>query len=407
MANSNQQLGRQFLREIEEITFTVEPSSHRIDLIDTGTLLNSSFDSRWFVQRLLVHGQPAIMGGAKKVLKTSLLVDLAVSVASGRNFLNHFPIPQRARVAMLSGESGAATIQETIRRVCASKMIEDPDDLPAFWGFVLPRLSWADDLNALAKAISDNGIELMLLDPLYLALLAGNTSGQASNLFDMGPILADATAACLEAGATPIFAHHNTKSAGRSFEPPELEDMAFAGVQEFARQWILLGRREKYEPGTGEHRLWINVGGSAGHSGCWAVDVDEGRLEDDFSGRTWNVAVRSATEERETTRAERDRGRRQRETEQEAENYEQMLQALRRYPAGETYSVLRDSAGLGTCARAILDALVDRGAVERTTVVKGGGAAGSRPYDGYRLVVPSADPELDGAEIGGEDEDAD
>jgi hypothetical protein len=37
--------------------------------------------------------------------------------------------------------------------------------------------------------------------------------------------------------------------------------------------------------------LRIRIGGSAGFNNLWAVDIDEGKLDEDFNGRKWIVTV--------------------------------------------------------------------------------------------------------------------
>lgn len=260
-----------------------------------------TFPREWLIRHILTLGQPTIIGGPRKALKTTTCVDLAISIATATRFLGEFDVPRPRRVLFLSGESGDATIQETARRVCKARDL-DFDDLEGriFWGFKLPQLSDQGDMDELASYIRDHEIEVVIVDPLYLCLLSGNSKLDPANLFDVGPLLARITATCLEAGATPLLVHHLRKNRDNPDSPPELEDLAFAGVQEFARQWILIGRREAYEPGTGDHKLWLNVGGSAGHSGSWALNVAEGIVDDDFSGRDWNVSILRASEARAT-----------------------------------------------------------------------------------------------------------
>ena len=82
-------------------------------------------------------------------------------------------------------------------------------------------------------------------------------------------------------------------------------------------------------PGTGEHKLWLNVGGSAGHSSLWALDVDEGP-----SGqpRHWKVTLSTPSEACEENEAKKAVPLRER-----------ILEAAGTFPDGE-FDVILDTA---------------------------------------------------------------
>jgi hypothetical protein len=272
-------------------------SEYAFDAIDSAKFFTTNFSLEWLIERIAVAGQPAVIGGPKKALKTSIAADLAIALAAPTPFLGRFLVQKRCRVLFISGESGEAVLQETARRICRKRGIE-PKDLNVFWSFRLPQICNPLDRAALLQGLVRLGVDVVFIDPLYLCLLTGADAREveAGNLFHVGPILSDICRVCLDAGATPFFLHHARKNLAKPFDPLDLEDLSFAGVQEFARQWLLVSRRAAYVPGTGSHRLWLSAGGSAGHGGCWALDVEEGTLHDDFTGRRWEVTVHTLDE---------------------------------------------------------------------------------------------------------------
>ena len=389
-----QHLGKQFSKLVTEASMIVElRSGERIAFIDSERFATQNYPQNWLVRNVLVENQPVVVGGPRKSLKTSIILDLAVSVATERKFLGHFPVPKKRRVGVLCGESGPATLQETFFRICKTKGINDPKSVDIHWSFKLPQLSRDEDLADLQEQIEASSIEVVILDPLYLCLLSGNPDLQAQNMFHMGPLLARIAEACLTAGATPILLHHTKKGSAMPakgtnyrFEPPDLEDLAYAGVQEFARQWMLIGRREKYEPGTGRHQLWFNVGGSAGHNGLWGVDVNEGMQGADFGGRRWDVQVRTATEQFDEIAKEKSQKSAEAKRHKDEPARKLLLGILREHREGETQTAIAEAADVGKgLAKRLLDAMVREGTVERCSVEKRAGRS-SKTHPAFRLV---------------------
>lgn len=278
-------------------------------LYSSAEFFSAQFPREFLVRGVLADGQAGVMGGPKKALKSGISIDLAVSLDTATPFLgfDRFAVPRRINVLLLNGESGNATIQETGARIARARGI-DPCTLGITWGADLPQLANAEHLQDLADIITARGIKVVMVDPAYLCLMTGTRAegAQAGNLFDMGAIYSQFARFMIEAGATPILTAHAKK--GRGFDPLDLDDLTYAGIAEFARQWILISRREAYE-GDGAHRLWLNVGGSAGHSFLGHLDVEEGIVGEHFEGRVWNVAVEGFQEAKREQKAGRDQAK--------------------------------------------------------------------------------------------------
>ncbi|MGC1276551.1 MAG: bifunctional DNA primase/polymerase [Planctomycetaceae bacterium] len=349
------------------------PREFRFTAISSRELAGGDYTLDYLVEGVLVRGQPTVIAGPKKTLKTNISIDLALALGHAGLFLTRFNVPAAARVGVMSGESGAATIQETARRIALSKNWTLENFTGVVWSFDVPQLNQHKHIEALKRFIGDYELEVLILDPTYLMMLG--LGQDAGNLFVVGEYLKSIGDLAQATGCTPILCHHLKKNIQEPYEPAELENIAWAGFQEFVRQWILLNRRIRYDPDQGgHHELWMSVGGSAGHSGLWGLNIDEGTRQDRY-GRRWDVEVLSAAEAyalRAAAADEQSETRKQRQQESRDEKQrEAILDALRLYPHGETPRVIRETAGVsGTVATRHLSTLIAEGLVEECLVKK-------------------------------------
>ena len=236
-------------------------------MMSSSDLLGMTRRPEYLIKGILVKGQPFIFGGASKTLKTSIAEDLVISLGSGTPFLGKFPVPRAVKVAFWTGESGDWTVRDTALRICQAKGIRF-QDVQVDWNFTLPKLCRPSDLKALRELIIERQYEVVVVDPLYLTLLSLETAGSASNVYAMGAALAPVGEMGSATKSTVCLVHHFKRSAvGDQTNPCPLEDLTQAGASEWARQWLLLQRREPYQS-TGVHELWMRAGGRQGMPAC-------------------------------------------------------------------------------------------------------------------------------------------
>ena len=365
-----------------------DPSSGREPVfkpITAAELDAGDYKLNYLITGLLVEHQNMMIGGQFKTMKTSFALDAGISLASASKFLNQFDVPEKRRTMILTAESGLATIQESCRRICRARDIALKDIEGLSFCDRVPRLENPTHTSELKEIIEGEGIQVLIADPAYL-MLDGDSAG---NVFSMGEQLGTFATLARETAATPVLLHHAKKNTLNAveYQPLELADLAWAGFAEFARQWLLLSRRERYAEGTGEHRLWMSVGGSAGHNGCWGVDVSEGH-PDDEGGRRWDVSISDAKGARESAAKEAEERREAAKQAKAAKaleaNREKVVSAFRgMQPARLTKKGIRDRGGLNaSSADTAIAYMLRTGELSDGHKIR---AANNQEYDAFEL----------------------
>jgi hypothetical protein len=173
-------------------------------------------EPRWLIQGLWPADAYGVLAAQEKAGKTWAALDLAVSVASGLPWLDHFTCPTPGPVLLFLGEGGE---RATVRRIeaIATNKSADLDQLADRLRlcFRVPRLAApgaGSELAAIQAELDAHPAALVVLDPLYLA--AAGASG--SNLYDMGAVLQAIQGVCQAAGcALLVVTHWNKTGDGR------------------------------------------------------------------------------------------------------------------------------------------------------------------------------------------------
>ncbi len=355
----------------------------RFPLVTCAALDAADYTPRAIISDCMYADHPAVVGGMFKTLKTLVAVDGAISIASGRPFLDSFTVAEPLGVVFFSGEGGPSMMQDYGRRIADAKGLRLADVGNLRFCFTIPKLESLTDLDEVQRIHDETGAAVLFFDNLMLCM----SGDEAGNVFKMGQILGGVIRICNERGITPVFLHHFKRARTDPFAPGELLDLTQAGAAEVAGQWLLNTRREAYNPDNpGEHKLWLNIGGRLGHGRLHALDVHEGRLSDP-GGRRWKVEVLKPNEVRQEADSRKAEVKRQRADERAADAIDSdrkaVVRILAKLKAPETKTGIRGRAGFGSerFNRAFYS-LSEDGTIRPVEVMKG---KGKHPYEAWRL----------------------
>lgn len=356
-----------------------------LGIIDSRTFNAAVYKREYLIKNFLVANEPCLWGGPAKALKTSVMLDGAVSLGSATPFLGRFQT-KKCNVLVISGESGEMTLRAKARAIAEARNI-DFDTLSIHWGFTLPHASNLEHRSVLRAALEELAIDVVFLDPAYLMLMAGAGGAKSpGDVFAMGELLLSVSSLVKDCGATLVLLHHFKKpSQIQQFSRPELTDLTFSGFAEFARQWVLVSRRDHFSTRR-DNKLWLVSGGSAGHGGCWELNIDEGEHTEDGTGELWAVEIETDADARIIHEHQKGQSKEEKRKAEEQSIRLSIVTLLDANPDGLTVNAMTRDHGINRGAARVLFKLAEEGIVEPCKITVGNGQkrTGYKRTDKYR-----------------------
>ena len=347
------------------------------DLLPMSEFVKQSHHVEYLIPFAIVAGQPGVISARTKSLKTTVAIDANISMATATPFLGFWKVPSPIKCGILSAESGSATIAETIRRIARSKGVIPEEIENCLVSSRCPRLQSQNWLDEIRRAIGENGLRCLTIDPTYMAI-AGI---KQNDLSSVAALLEPVSRIISDTGCAVLMVHHNRKVSDMRYGCPTLEEITGSGFAEWARFWLLLNRRREWDDTVGQHWLWFVTGGSAGFGSRKWLDVTEGKPTDP-GGRIWEVEVVAAGEGESREKAERSRQQKEQRETKLLDDQKAIAEVLRKCGGKSTKTELRDRTRFNSDRLgAALAFLLDRGDIVPCTVCKGN----KREYEGFQF----------------------
>ena len=195
--------------------------------IESGTHLISDTSivrPREIVAGLLHQGTKAVLASGSKAGKTWVLLDLALSVATGTRFLRWGTA--RGKVLFINFEIHKAFIKERLTALMNRRGITNVEGLD-IWNLRGKTADFEALVANIIRKVEGKNYALIVLDPIYKAMVGKSENGASG----VGVLCNQLERLAERTGAAVVFSHHFTK--GNAKKKAVIDRMSGSGV--FAR----------------------------------------------------------------------------------------------------------------------------------------------------------------------------
>lgn len=166
-------------------------------------------ETSWLVKDLISTGGCGIVVGPPKGLKTWLLIDLLVSIATGTQFLGKFEVINKGKVLFFCAEQNEESIKKRVLSVAITRGLTE-SDLSNFLIIAENNMDLSDrgDFSKLIATIDEHQPVLVALDPLRRVMSIDENSSK-----QVGEILSKIRNVQRELNVSFVLAHHTGKKS--------------------------------------------------------------------------------------------------------------------------------------------------------------------------------------------------
>lgn len=213
------------LQDLDASLRSLSPDKPLPEIIGAREFADQPLDEpKLLIKGLLHQGTKFALGGGSKTCKTWVLLDLAMSVAAGIDFIGLTTHP--APVLFINLEIHPKFFQRRVSRVCREKGIDVPSNLH-IWNLRGYDASASLLLPMITERIKLGGYGLVIIDPIYKTY--GDLKENAAE--DMSRLLNQFEKVAFETGCAIGFAAHFSK--GNQSQKETIDRISGSGV--FAR----------------------------------------------------------------------------------------------------------------------------------------------------------------------------
>lgn len=157
------------------------------------------------IQGVLHQGSKMMIGGGSKSFKTWLLIDLALSVATGTHWIGYGT--SKTRVLYANFELPEAFMAERLQSIESARGIEPESGCLEIWNLRGYAASISDLRERIIDSVKDGGYGLVVLDPVYKLL--GDVDENSNT--HVTRLLNEIEQISVQTEAAVVFGHHFSK----------------------------------------------------------------------------------------------------------------------------------------------------------------------------------------------------